>query len=502
MCRIKETSIDAVTYRQYVELTQLLERKPDIQEILSKGDFTPSEEVSESGLIKVTPKVAIECTVPAALEEGRCTIWFSSVMLQGLKIHLSHEEILRNFMLGLHTSPEWETRAFLHVRENSFEVKLGQTVLSLSQQEAIDLCICVDAIFEKYKERIIETENVLETWNYAKEQVQGIDGYLLISVEEWVWRLMKQFSDEFDCMQGDSEWHIFERGFDRIRVGRGIYDHTWLWPKSSGLFIKNGEVDIIYEPNIDPSDDEDWKSSVGPNGIWTAEYTKNWLINDFIPNVLSYYNHSVRAFSDKGSDNRKRKFLGIFSKRGIRSKTKNPVTDCSKTTSHFFKVPLLNVTEPRELLYFVHDIQEWSLVYPVSHVASNVIRPYYEAIVRLAQHINFLGDSYIGQNLAAIDRRLEREGQENFGIEIPEGRFVVLTREKTLECLNWHAQRIRSIRCEDRFVVDLLSRTFIHIIDQENETFVWQNDLNFAKDAIKPLWEQSRFEWRYVISLM
>ncbi len=259
VCRIKETSIDAVTYRQYVELTQLLERKPDIQEILSKGDFTPGAEVSKRKITRVTPKVAIECTVPAALEEGSCTIWFSSVMLQGLKIHLSHEEILRSFMLGLHTPPEWETRSFLHVRENAFEVKLGQTVLSLSHQEVVDLCTCVDVIFEKYKECIIETENVLETWNYAKEQVEGIDGYLLISVEEWVWRLMKQFSDEFDWREGDSKWHIFERGFDRIRVGRGIYDHVWLWPKSSGLFIKNGEIDIIYKPNIDPSDDEDWK---------------------------------------------------------------------------------------------------------------------------------------------------------------------------------------------------------------------------------------------------
>lgn len=145
--KLKEQLLDPLKHAQYVELMQILDRHPDIQEHLAKGDFEPSS-VRDGRMLKVVkPKVAITCELPIAFAEGNCTIEFSNIMLQGLTCHLSHEEILTDFLIGLETSSEWEARPFLRKKnQNTFEVQLGKTTVILSGREADELCDVVDEV--------------------------------------------------------------------------------------------------------------------------------------------------------------------------------------------------------------------------------------------------------------------------------------------------------------------------------------------------------------------
>jgi Type I restriction enzyme R protein N terminus (HSDR_N) len=72
--KLKEQLVDPLKHAQYVELMQILDRHPDIQEHLAKGDFEPSS-VRDGRLLRVVkPRVAITCELPIAFAEGNCTI--------------------------------------------------------------------------------------------------------------------------------------------------------------------------------------------------------------------------------------------------------------------------------------------------------------------------------------------------------------------------------------------------------------------------------------------
>ncbi len=67
-----------------------------------------------------------------------------------------------------------------------------------------------------------------------------------------------------------------------------------------------------------------------------------------------------------------------------------------------------------------------------------------------------------------------------------------------MNSLDQHVARINQSEYEDSSNADLISRAFIAIV-QEGAISFSQAQLNAAKQALLPLWEQSRFEWRYVL---
>lgn len=181
--QINEKTANDLTHSQYVSLEKALQRHPDIQAILDKGDFEPSITRGKNCLTVVKPKVSIKCNFPIAFDEGNCTIEFSSIILRGSTIYLSHQEILGNLMMGLKTKPQWGTRSFLRqLEDNYFEASLGGTTVILSAAETQDLCDCVDEVFSEYKRIIIESENTLETWEFEAVNLKYIQGFKLFSV--------------------------------------------------------------------------------------------------------------------------------------------------------------------------------------------------------------------------------------------------------------------------------------------------------------------------------
>ena len=61
--------------------------------------------------------------------------------------------------------------------------------------------------------------------------------------------------------------------------------------------LPEGDVDLLYVDSITYlyglddrySSAKPFFEEIGPVGSWTAKYTKTWLVEQFIPQVLSYY---------------------------------------------------------------------------------------------------------------------------------------------------------------------------------------------------------------------
>ncbi len=72
-----------------------------------------------------------------------------------------------------------------------------------------------------------------------------------------------------------------------------------------------------------------------------------------------------------------------------------------------------------------------------------------------------------------------------------------LTFKYAIDCLDKQVARINNCEYENSLKADLITRIFIWIIENGKISFS-QAQLNTAKQALLPLWEQSRFEMRYV----
>jgi len=475
--QVKEQAANVQTHEQYVRLAYALRHYPDLQAILDQGDFTPAETQEGQRLRVVTPKVALTAELPLGFGEGSCQIEFSNITLRSLIMRLTHTDILCQFMVGLQTHPASKLRTFVQqLEDGSFQVELGQTIAVLSEIEVADLCKCVDKVGQAYKDKLIEAETLLETWDFTQKRVEDISGYYLLSVRPWLWELMKKFSGDFGYNKGKSEWHIFDPMRRHLRIEAGDTPvHTFIWPKPDHSFEPQGYLELIYEiPDwvfeSETRDTSSWQQTIGPRGIWSARYTKHWLVNQFIPKLFSYYssNLQVQRFDAK--------------------------TDIQDEQISFPHIPLHEVTEPQQLEEYVHMVTE--LLGSGSIRRAGLLRPYYTALTELARHANpaTFDERHVLGNLHYLDLR-QRGGEPAETYHWPHWDYY----SDGIKFLYQNVARINQVDYEEYDNLDFLTRAFTVILRAGTITCS-QAELNAAKAALQPIWELYRFESRYVPS--
>ncbi|HIK05532.1 MAG TPA: type I restriction enzyme HsdR N-terminal domain-containing protein [Trichormus sp. M33_DOE_039] len=469
---LDKNKINTLKYSQYNLIEKSL-RRYNLQEVLAQTDFIPTFLQAGDRIIAVKPKVVIECNLPKAFKEGDCQIQFSGVILRGFKMKLNHRDILGQLMIGLNTRPEWGCRRFIkQIDKNAFEVTLGQNKIILSDLETADLCLCIDVVCQEYKQSIIEYENLLETWDFEFVEFLGSRGVHLFSVDAKLWRLMHDFANEFNYVQGKSEWHLFQQEEISIRVSRGIRDHAFILPRPVNYLslLPSGIINIVYEINdihlqsLETSDINSWKQDIGPRGTWTATYTKQWLLEKFIPKVIDYYAQTNNLSA---------------------SELRRNIADYAND-----RTPILEVYDIQELVPYLKDIQCWLNNY-AENIPAVILKDYYQTITNLLRNTDssIEGIDYLIRNLTLMEAGNTRDKMKS--------NFSQWNFKDVLYYLDSQVSRINNYQYERSFKADLITRTFIWIIEHGKTSF-YQSQLNVAKQALLPLWEQSRFEMRYV----
>ncbi len=473
---IDKKTANILGHSRFSFIEKALIRHPELQNILEKADFEPSNKLEKNHLTVVRSKVLIECNLPKFLTKGDFQIQFSSITLRSLKISLNHQYILGKLITGLQTQASWGCRSFLkQLDKNNFEVYLGQTTVVLSDVETTDLCFCVDTVCQEYKNSIVEFENYLETWDFEFVEFSGVRGFILLSINSKLWELMQRFANEFNYAQGKSEWHIFHQEDISIRISRGIYDHAYILPQINPKFslLPHELINIVYEINdvhsqlIEREEITSWQQCIGSRGIWTAKYTQQWLLNKYIPKVFEYYSQKFQ-----------------LSKAELLRNIANYQSD---------RTPLKEISDIKELIPYLQDIQSWLNVY-IENIAALILRSYYQAFTNLVRNTDssLVGIDYITGNLHRINW-----GNTSNELSSNSKDWTNWTFKDAMQCLNQQVTRINNCEYENSFKADLITRIFIWIIENGKIRFS-QAQLNAAKQAMLPLWEKSRFEMRHV----
>jgi hypothetical protein len=117
--------------------------------------------------------------------------------------------------------------------------------------------------------------------------------FVLASVERSLWRAMLEFAQEHDVAKGDSAWHIFDGApgclkvytpHQTARLDRGY--HAIMYAYDSGDIWLPWESSVSVGWTVPTNFGVPVDMSARTN--WDAEYTHDWLLEEFIPEVLRW----------------------------------------------------------------------------------------------------------------------------------------------------------------------------------------------------------------------
>ena len=408
------------------------------------------------------------CNIPAVLNDGHGEVEFVQEPFTGLHIELSNRTILDHLMMGLGTPLSWGARPYLKQFEiDGYYLTIDKTKVKLNALQARSFCDVVDDLCGQYKSAIMKTEDILQTWEFGTAEVDGAFGFTIVSLPTELWVAMSKYSFARDTVpDGTGQEISIEAISECIRLHRN-WDEIMTIYATHETFTGGGELELIsnlifevddlhLQSHLDRPNANSWKSVVGPKGIWTAEYARLWLIDHYIPLVLSKSNIStavkMNAEQTIGEE---------------RSKTR-----------------LSTIVDLKSINKYLLDIQMWAA--SLFRVESDLILPYYRFGLELLNNIDHrvsLDYHYISSKLAVASRAFYDE--ESPYVELRDVSDLVSE-------FQLHTNRVQQKGFEDGRILDMLSRVVIMILEQ-GKFRESQYLINQARRAIEPLWRECRF---------
>ncbi len=175
----------------------------------------------------------------------------------------------------------------LFEEEGKVWLQLLNVRFSVEYTTAENLCTLLDDLQEEYNKCIQEQIAMLGTKSFSRDNEGDV---VLVEVPLYIWESMLEFAQDRDYGLPNNEWNIFSTtSFCRNRIM--VYKNMNLDTKGNvrtQLFCKGtgygGYVSIIWRPGFTALDNpcEEFDNVIK----WKADYTYDWLINEFIPRAL------------------------------------------------------------------------------------------------------------------------------------------------------------------------------------------------------------------------
>ena len=494
--RIKIALADPLRHEDHVLAASALERFPDIKQYIQDGYFESVNERTVQKQRVARDTVSITCKFPRVLEGGQCDIVLKRTLPPGMLFKLNHKEILTSLLIGLKTDYHLNLRGFLKVdSDNNLAVKLGNTTFNVSEKEADDLCYCVDCIFVEYRKIMEATEDALQTWNFPRLEVEWPEGFQLLTIPKSLWELMHDFAGKFDYGKGKTQWHIFQWNGVGIIVFPENIITVQFFPYIDTFNISNSDdVKVIYKPYISSRHEENWHNWVGVNGVWDAEYAKEWLLNDLIPTVINYHSNKISLLRLQSDFNLSWKTIcsSLISKSRRKQTVQDALTKYIIDYGIIFDcTPLTQVQKPTQLESYIRDIGHFR---GSGRIPANLVLSYYKEFLKFSTYANPKSESY-----RYIDSKLHgcRCYPHRKDLDGTSGEYRVLVNsfKEVRNRIEIQIDKVKSSGYETHDELDMMCRVFVTIIKQDFR--FQQENLNTFKDAIKKIWLEARFDRRY-----
>jgi hypothetical protein len=255
------------------------------------------QRVSVYGRMASIQNVSISCELSLPCRESLSTgaiLSFARPDLSGVSIALTQKEIVQWMQWRAHATSNTSRPYAMGLHDDSKRHVLAANTarLILRAEELEHLDWIFDRAWHEFRKAADEVFSFLRCLRFKR--LGDRDTFGLVSVQRGLWQLMLDFANEFDVAKGNSPWHIFDGAPGCLKV----------FTDSNGDRFDRGYHAILYAHNdcgiwmpwerkvqigwTSPTDIAGQPSDLSPRKGWDAQYTHDWLLQEFIPEVLRW----------------------------------------------------------------------------------------------------------------------------------------------------------------------------------------------------------------------
>lgn len=245
----------------------------------------------------VLQNVSISCDVlmPSDDEMSTGAIFsFARRDLSGISISIPGKELVHWMQWRAHAHAD-ETRSYAvpMIGDASKVVLMANSArLVLNEEEIQHLDWVLHTAWNSFYKTANEQLTHYRCGRFKR--LKGSKGpFVLTSVKRVLWRAMLEFAQEHDVAKGNSSWHIFDGASGCLKVytetatdrfDRGY--HAILYAYDTGSIWLPWEASVAIGWEI-PTDFGK-TAVISPRTRWDADFTHDWLLEEFIPEVLRW----------------------------------------------------------------------------------------------------------------------------------------------------------------------------------------------------------------------
>lgn len=237
--------------------------------------------------------IACEALMPSDEEMSTGAILsFARQDLSGISITISGKEFVRWMQWRVHAQAD-EVRPYAVPMDGDISrvvLMANSARLTLNQEEVQHLDWVLQTVWSYFYEAAVEQLTRYRCGRFKR--LRGNSGpFVLASVKRPLWRAMLEFAQEHDVDKGNGIWNIFDGApgclkiytkTDTDRFDRGYHAILYAYEEGSTWFPWENSVAIGWEISANPRSTVE--ISVRRN--WDADFTHDWLIDEFIPQVI------------------------------------------------------------------------------------------------------------------------------------------------------------------------------------------------------------------------
>jgi hypothetical protein len=269
-----------------------------------------SQRVGQFGRILALQNVSVSCDILMPTDDEMSTgaiLSFARGDLSGISITLSGKELVQWMQWRAH-APEGAKRPYAlpMVEDTSRVVLMAQSSrLILNADETAHLDWALQTAWTSFYAGA--NKQLTRHRCGLFQRLHGSSGpFVLASVERALWSAMIEFAREHDVAKGDSPWHMFDSApgclkpysrTDTERFDRGYHAILYAYEAGSVWLPWQSRVAIGWE--VPTNFGTPVELSARTN--WDAKYTHDWLLEEFIPQVLRWKNTPHQAPASKPS---------------------------------------------------------------------------------------------------------------------------------------------------------------------------------------------------------
>lgn len=256
-----------------------------------------AKRIGQFGRSLTLQNVSISCDVLLPSDDemsAGAILSFARRNLSGISITISGNELVRWMQWRAHARAD-QTRPYAvpMVGDTSKVVLMANSArLTLNRDEIQHLDWVLQTAWASFYK--IATEQLTRYRCGRFKRLRGSTGpFLLASVERSLWRVMLEFAQEHDVAKGNSPWHIFDGAPGCLKVyTQTVNDrfdegyHAILYAHDAGSIWLPWETSVAIGWEVPASGGTAVDVSARTN--WDADFTHDWLLEEFIPEVLRW----------------------------------------------------------------------------------------------------------------------------------------------------------------------------------------------------------------------